>query len=102
MIQVDLRAHALRLVRTKERENAFQFYGAVTFPDNARNGVELCLRRCEAFGFLGVPSAYTIDVLDVAGDIIQDFEVSREGARWLRRTLRLAVEEGVSDEAVTD
>lgn len=83
-------AFALRPIRVVMDE--FRYYEAVTFPENPWQGCELWLRRCEAFGFLAGEYA-VIDILDQAGDIIQDYSISREGFNYLRQKLRFRIAE---------
>ena len=90
---LDHRAHALRPVRTLEKQNIFRIYEATTFPAGPFRGCELYLRRCEAFGFLkNDGSGLVVDVLDTNGDIIQDFPITRKGFEYLRRVLKFRVD----------
>ena len=90
-VNLDPRAVALRPVRALK--NGFRYYEATTFPQNPWRGCEMYLRRCKAFGFLKDDgSGIVLDVLDENGDIIQDFPLTREGLRYLRRQFRFKVE----------
>lgn len=81
----------MRVFRTQATVKT-RLYTAVTFPDGAWSGCELTLRRCMAFGYLVESNDIVIDVLNENGDIIQDYSVSREGFKYLRRVLKLRVE----------
>jgi len=85
---LDPAAYALRPVRIVAGES--RVYEAVTFPDNAWQGCELYLRRCKSMGMIGGDYA-TIDILNEAGDIIQDCQVSRAGFQYLRSQLKFKV-----------
>jgi hypothetical protein len=85
------KAHALRLARFDERKNDAVHYEAVTFPNGPRNGCWMYLTRAMLSGVDGAGN-YLVDILDEEGDIIQDFPVSRQGARYLVRVLKLKVE----------
>lgn len=87
-VGLDPAAYALQLIRIVRGE--FRIYEAVTFPDNPWQGCELYLRRCQAMGMIGGNYA-TIDVLNEAGDIIQDYQISRVGFRYLRSQLKFKV-----------
>lgn len=95
-LDVGLRSDAvalrpMRVFRTKTKLKT-RIYTAVTFPDGPWIGCELTLQRCMAFGYLVEDSDIVVDVLDENGDIIQDYSVSREGFKYLRRVLKLRVE----------
>lgn len=88
-------AHALRPVRIVK--DVAVHYSATTFPENPRAGCELTLRRLGGFGYLtGVPGdnleGLWVDVLDVQGDILQEWPITRKGMEYLRRTLRFVRE----------
>lgn len=87
-------AFALRPVRVIG--DGFRYYEATTFPQDPWKGCELYLRRLAFFGHLREDGKegqeIVIDVLDANGDIIQDFPVTREGFRLLRRWLRFKVD----------
>ncbi|MFV5212726.1 hypothetical protein ACLIIZ_03225 [Azonexus caeni] len=88
-------AHALRPVRVVN--NVAIHYTATTFPNGPRAGCELYLRRMECFGYLvGVPGDKLedlwVDVLDVNGDILQEWPINRNGMEYLRRTFRFVRE----------
>jgi hypothetical protein len=87
-VGLDPAAYALRPVRIVGDE--FRVYEAVTFQDNPWQGCELYLRRCKSMGMIGGDYA-TIDVLNEAGDIIQDYQVCRAGFRYLRGQLKFKV-----------
>lgn len=95
MNELNPNAYAMRVVRA--RESGFVVYTGVTFPAGPFTGVNLYLRRCEAFGYLveeskGKTIGFTIDILDKDGDIIQDYPLSFKGFEYLRRTLKFTVE----------
>jgi len=84
-------AFALRPVRAVD--NGFRHYTATTFPNNPWSGCETYLLRLMYFGALGVEdTSLVIDVLNIDGDILQDFTVSRKGFEYLRRQLGFRVE----------
>lgn len=86
--------HTLRLVRMDERNNAFVYYQGVTFVENPRANCDMYLRRAAICGKIGegVESAYTIDVLDEAGDILVELPAERKAARYLIEKLKIRVE----------
>ena len=89
-------AHALRPVRLLSSDR-LRYYWAVTFPDDPWRGCELYLRRCKALGYLlrsGSDTDLLIDILDVDGDIVQDFGITSPGFEHLRRTLKFRVDWG--------
>lgn len=80
-------AHAIRLTRLAG--NTIVEYEAVTFPRNPRAGCLMWLRRCEACGYIvNRLTGWVIDILDTNGDIIQEFNVTRRGFGYLRRSLK--------------
>lgn len=89
-IELDRRAVALRPVRALK--DGFRYYEATTF-ENPWQGCEMYLRRCAAFGMLKADDGHIVlDVLDEHGDVVQDFPLTREGLRYLRREFRFKVE----------
>jgi len=90
-VELDQRAVALRPVRALK--DGFRYYEATTFPENPWQGCEMYLRRCAAFGMLKEDGGHIVlDVLDKNGDVVQDFPLTREGLRYLRREFRFRVE----------
>jgi hypothetical protein len=97
MTHVTEKAAALRPIRVDEKRNEFINYEATTFPTGPAAGCDMYLRRLAAFGFLLPKNAkndLAVDILDVDGDIIDTFPISREGFLYLRRTLRFRRERG--------
>jgi len=85
-------AHALRLVYPDFEQNEITEYEAITFPGGPRIGIDVNLRRARVCGPLQVPdSPYGIDILNVSGDIVQDFQVDKGAFDYLRRTFKLKV-----------
>ena len=92
---VPKQAFALRPVRLL-KEDALH-YTATTFPDGPYAGVEITIRRLEAFGYLREPHPnLSVDILDAAGDILNEVPISRRGFEYLRRVLRFRREETCS------
>lgn len=90
-------AVALRPYRVFQRANkeVSRTYEGTTFPADPYQGCELVLRRCAAFGGMVGDSEReyaVVDVLDAAGDIVQEYRVNGHGFRYLRRVLRFKVE----------
>lgn len=84
-------AHALRPVRVVAE--TLRVYEATTFPGNPWAGCELYVRRCRAVGGLKDDgSRIVLDVLDLNGDIVQDFPMTRRGLNYLRECLKFHVE----------
>lgn len=97
----DPRAVALTAFRALPDGGGRQ-YTATTFPQDPWQGCERMIRMAAAVGFVteSAPGAYAVlDVLDVDGDIIQDYGIPDARAfRWLKRKLRWVVDkEGVDD-----
>lgn len=91
-IGLDQEAFAIRPVRVVSGQ--LREYEAVTFPDNPWQGCEMWLRRCRAFGYLAGGEYAVIDILSANGDIIQDFQVSKDGFNYLRDKLKFRVCKG--------
>lgn len=88
---LDKGAFALRPVRVLVAKNEFRYYESITFPGDTFRGCELYLRRC--FDNLKDDgSNLTIDILDLNGDIIQEYPITRKGFEYLRRVLKFKVE----------
>lgn len=77
-------------------------YSATTFPSNPAGGCDQIVRMALATGAIsttphqaGQPDGYgVLDVLDVQGDIIADFEIpNAQGFAWLKKKLNIVVEE---------
>jgi hypothetical protein len=89
-------AHALRPVRALKNNDCVH-YTATTFPNGPRAGCERMLRILDATGHLkGVPGDKLedlwLDVLDDAGDILQEWPIDRRGFEYLRSKLRFVRE----------
>ncbi len=92
-------AHALTLFRAL-RNGEGRAYTAVTFPRGPRQGCERTIRMARAVGWVTEwdetppERAYgVLDVLNEAGDIIQDFPVTTaRGFQQIKRRLDLRVE----------
>jgi hypothetical protein len=88
-------AHALSAFRVLPNEQTRQ-YSATTFPQNPWAGCERTIRMARAVGWIGgdPKDCYAVlDVLDVNGDIIQDFPVPTSKAfAQLKKRLNLVVE----------
>lgn len=90
-------AVSLRPYRVFQREGkeVSRTYEGTTFPAGPYQGCELVLRRCAAFGGMVGDSEReyaVVDVLDAAGDIVQEYRVNGRGFRYMRRILRFRVE----------
>lgn len=88
---LDKEAVALRPVRFLPEKNQIRYYEAITFPRDPFGGCSMYLRRCLG-NLIEDGSNLTIDVLDAAGDIIQEYPITREGFEYLRRTLKFRVD----------
>lgn len=87
-------AHALSMFRMLADGRGRQ-YSAVTFPRNPWQGCEHTIRMATAVGWIKkADHPYAVlDVLDVNGDIVQDFSIPDALAfRQLKRKLKLVVE----------
>ena len=90
-------AVALRPYRVFQRgkKEISRTYEGTTFPAGPSQGCELVLRGCAAFGGMVDDSEReyaVVDVLDAAGDIVQEYRVNGNGFRYLRRVLRFRIE----------
>lgn len=87
-------AHALTVFRALKNGEGRR-YTAVTFPQDPWCGCERMLRMFRAVGWIGSegePYA-VLDVLNEAGDIVQDFPIPNAQAfQRIKRKLNLAVE----------
>jgi|GEM_PF-5229052 len=85
-------AHALRPARIVREE--LRHFTATTFPQGAREGCALYLRRLEAFGMIGVEKDdQWVDVLDVQGDIVHEVPLTKRGFEWLRGQFKFVLED---------
>jgi hypothetical protein len=91
---LDKNAHALRVCRLLKSKDEIRYYEPITFPKDPYKGCELYLRRCEVFGYIltNSSSPYLIDVFDKEGDIIQDFEISKNGFKYLQKELKFKID----------
>ena len=89
---LDKKAFALRPVRVLVAKNEFRNYQSITFPGNTFQGCELYLRRC--FDELKDDGSHLmIDILDINGDIIQEYSITKKGFNYLRRVLKFKIDE---------
>lgn len=96
--RIDADAFALQPVRVDQKRDEFIYYEATTFPANPHSGCQLRIRRLWVLGYLRKPKArfghnLILDVLNKNGDVIQDFEISKAGFEYLRRSLRFRREQ---------
>jgi len=85
--------HALRPTRVDQKRNEFVHYEAITFPRNPWAGIEMYLRRARIAGSIdAVGSDYGIDILNIEGDIVQEFDVEKSAFDYLKRAFKCKVE----------
>lgn len=87
-------AYALRPARLITTSNTIRLYEAITFPQDPRGNIEMWLRRAFLFDGDGLVAGLLIDILDKEGDIIQEYEMSRQGFRYLLKRLKISVDWG--------
>ena len=81
--------HALRAFKVIADTDEIRNYFAVTFK-NPWSGCDLYLRRLSVFGMI-VPeySGFAVDALDSNHDILETWNLTAEGLRYLRREWNL-------------
>lgn len=102
-VDLDKRAVALRPVRVMVKQDTFRYYEATTFPKAPWSGCHRMLRKLAVIG--GISSEATdlvLDILDEEGDVIQDFNLTKKGFEYLRRTLKFKVDRRLEEEEVGD
>lgn len=95
LADLDRRAHALTAFRAVGEDG--RQYTAVTFPKDPWGGCERSIRMFRKVGWLEPTTAESyavLDVLDEAGDIVQDFGIRDARAfQQIKRRLDLRVED---------
>lgn len=85
---------AIQLVRVDELHNCFVYYEAVTFAENPRATCDMYLRRAAITGKIGagVESDYTVMALGGPDDVLDEWPIERDPARYLIKKLKMRVE----------
>ena len=76
-------------------EDDLKHYTATTLPNGPKQGCELYLRRCKAFGGIATQKEDEVglcDVLDDDGDVVENFPLNKKGIRYLIKALNAKVE----------